>query len=155
MRLSPSCYSFLTNMLLGLANGRMAVLLEGGYFPPSLAESAALTLGALLGDQPPPNKMHSFIKESTRVSVLSCIYLLRPFWKCFGHFDVYPNECAVDIENIPHMAINIQFAKSPDFIEAPPYPTRDYYIKNTDEENKKFGLYMESIKIGTTDKDFF
>ena len=50
---SPACFAHLTHSLKGLAGGRVCALLEGGYFPPSLAEGAALTLRALLGDPVP------------------------------------------------------------------------------------------------------
>ncbi len=39
--------------LMGLTNGKVLALLEGGYFIPSLQESAALTLQTLLGDPVP------------------------------------------------------------------------------------------------------
>ena len=39
--------------LMGLSNGKVLALLEGGYFIPSLQESAALTLQTLLGDPVP------------------------------------------------------------------------------------------------------
>ena len=39
-----------TSMLMSFASGRVVVVLEGGYFLESLAESAAFTLRALLGD---------------------------------------------------------------------------------------------------------
>lgn len=54
MEITPACYSHLLSPLLSLANGRVAVVLEGGYCLESLAEGAALTLKTLLGD-PCPN----------------------------------------------------------------------------------------------------
>lgn len=53
MKVSPGCYHHLTTSLMGLANGRVVAILEGGYYPPSLAEGAAQTLRALLGDPAP------------------------------------------------------------------------------------------------------
>lgn len=50
MLLSPSAYTHLLSPLLSLAQGRVAVILEGGYCLESLAEGAALTLKTLLGD---------------------------------------------------------------------------------------------------------
>ena len=49
MRVTPAAYAQLVWSLSGLAGGRLVVMLEGGYCLDSLAESAALTLGALLG----------------------------------------------------------------------------------------------------------
>lgn len=53
MEITPVCYSHLTSMLMGLANGKLAVVLEGGYCLKSLSEGAALTLRTLLGDPCP------------------------------------------------------------------------------------------------------
>ena len=50
---SPACFSHLTHSLMSLAGGKVCAVLEGGYFPPSLAEGAALTLRSLLGDPCP------------------------------------------------------------------------------------------------------
>ena len=48
-RVSPATFAHLAHSLGGLAGGRLVALLEGGYFLPSLAEGAALTLRQLLG----------------------------------------------------------------------------------------------------------
>jgi len=53
MELTPQCCPHLLWPLLGLASGKVAVVLEGGYCIQSLAEGAALTLRALLGDPCP------------------------------------------------------------------------------------------------------
>lgn len=53
MEITPACYAHLLSPLMALAQGRMAVVLEGGYCLESLAEGAALTLRALLGDPCP------------------------------------------------------------------------------------------------------
>lgn len=53
MEVTPACYSHLLSPLMSLANGRIAVVLEGGYCLESLAEGAALTLKTLLGDPCP------------------------------------------------------------------------------------------------------
>lgn len=53
MEVTPACYAHLLAPLMSLANGRVAVVLEGGYCLDSLAEGAALTLRTLLGDPSP------------------------------------------------------------------------------------------------------
>lgn len=53
MEVTPACYSHLLSSLMSLANGRVAVVLEGGYCLDSLAEGAALSLKTLLGDPCP------------------------------------------------------------------------------------------------------
>ena len=53
---SPATFAHFTHSLVGVARaggGRVCCVLEGGYFPASLAEGAALTLRQLLGDPCP------------------------------------------------------------------------------------------------------
>ncbi|MPC09915.1 Histone deacetylase 10 [Portunus trituberculatus] len=65
MEVSPGLYAHLTSHLMTLAQGKVAVVLEGGYYLPSLAESAAMTLSALLG-HPCPSLMDPIIQPSKR-----------------------------------------------------------------------------------------
>lgn len=53
MEIHPNFYPHLLAPLMSLAEGKVAVVLEGGYCLESLAEGAALTLRALLGDPAP------------------------------------------------------------------------------------------------------
>ncbi|CAG0908416.1 unnamed protein product, partial [Cyprideis torosa] len=53
MRLSPALFPHLVRPLMSLAEGKVALVLEGGYRLDSLAESAALSLGTLLGSPCP------------------------------------------------------------------------------------------------------
>lgn len=53
MEVTPAAYAHLISPVLTLAQGRVAVVLEGGYCLESLAEGAALSLRTLLGDPCP------------------------------------------------------------------------------------------------------
>lgn len=53
MEITPAGYAHLVSPLMTLANGKVAIVLEGGYCLDSLAEGAALTLRTLLGDPCP------------------------------------------------------------------------------------------------------
>lgn len=53
MELTPACYAHLVSPLMAFAEGKVAVILEGGYCLDSLAEGAAITLKTLLGDPCP------------------------------------------------------------------------------------------------------
>ena len=47
IQVSPATFAHFAHTLMGVAEaagGRVCAVLEGGYFPPSLAEGAALTL---------------------------------------------------------------------------------------------------------------
>ncbi|KAH8874924.1 Histone deacetylase 6 [Schistosoma japonicum] len=53
LNLSPSLYAHLTHKLMALAEGKVIVGLEGGYYLDTLSESVCHTLSALLGDPMP------------------------------------------------------------------------------------------------------
>uniref|UniRef100_A0A8D3E4B4 Protein deacetylase HDAC6 n=1 Tax=Scophthalmus maximus TaxID=52904 RepID=A0A8D3E4B4_SCOMX len=54
MCVSPLCFHVLTHMLMSLAEGRLVLVLEGGYDLQSTAEGAASCVRALLGGACPP-----------------------------------------------------------------------------------------------------
>ncbi|KAI9680340.1 MAG: Histone deacetylase hda1 [Trizodia sp. TS-e1964] len=55
---TPACYAQMTHMLMSLANGKVAVCLEGGYNLHALSTCALAVTQVLMGDVPPrPNFM--------------------------------------------------------------------------------------------------
>ena len=48
-RVSPACWAFLTRQLLGVAGGRLALVLEGGYNLDTLCDSVEQCTRALAG----------------------------------------------------------------------------------------------------------
>ncbi|KAK0180458.1 hypothetical protein PV327_006097 [Microctonus hyperodae] len=90
MKISPAFYPHLLSPLLALANGKVAVILEGGYCLESLSESAALTLRTLLGDPcPMMTSVLELPSSSIRETILNVIYSHRPYWKCYEYQDTY------------------------------------------------------------------
>ncbi|XP_037919448.1 histone deacetylase 6 isoform X1 [Hermetia illucens] len=108
MEITPAFYSHLLNPLLSLANGRVAVVLEGGYCIESLAEGAALTLRSLLGDPCPNFEPLDTPCESIQDSILNCIYAHRPYWKCLRVQSVYSEEELNNINPQPDLHKVIQ-----------------------------------------------
>uniref|UniRef100_A0A8C4TRL4 Histone deacetylase 10 n=1 Tax=Falco tinnunculus TaxID=100819 RepID=A0A8C4TRL4_FALTI len=53
MNATPEVFAHLTHFLMQLANGRLCVILEGGYHLKSLSESVCMTVKTLLGDPVP------------------------------------------------------------------------------------------------------
>ncbi|RKF77633.1 Histone deacetylase clr3 [Golovinomyces cichoracearum] len=49
---TPACYSHMTHMLMSLANGRLAVCLEGGYNLSAISRSALAVAKTLMGEPP-------------------------------------------------------------------------------------------------------
>ncbi|KAG5344016.1 HDAC6 deacetylase, partial [Acromyrmex charruanus] len=89
MLITPACYSHLLSSLLSLANGKVAVILEGGYCLKSLAEGAALTLKTLLGDPCPVLQTLDLPSLSIRDTILNVIYSHKPYWKCYQYQDTH------------------------------------------------------------------
>ncbi|XP_018413494.1 PREDICTED: histone deacetylase 6 [Nanorana parkeri] len=52
-RVSPEGYAHMTHLLMGLAGGKVVVILEGGYNLTSISESMSMCTRTLLGDPPP------------------------------------------------------------------------------------------------------
>uniref|UniRef100_A0A4W3JHK0 Histone deacetylase domain-containing protein n=1 Tax=Callorhinchus milii TaxID=7868 RepID=A0A4W3JHK0_CALMI len=50
---TPECFAHLTHLLKSLANGKICIVLEGGYNLCSLSESVCMTVRSLLGDPVP------------------------------------------------------------------------------------------------------
>ncbi|KAI0223044.1 Histone deacetylase hda1, partial [Massospora cicadina] len=74
---SPAGYASMTYLLKGLAQGRLAVCLEGGYDLAAIAQSALYVTKVLLGAQPEPSgpispskqgasDVHKVIKEQSK-----------------------------------------------------------------------------------------
>jgi histone deacetylase 6 len=84
MELSPSCYAHMTSSLMGLGGGKVGLLLEGGYCIESLAEGAALSLRALLGDPCPSLALGPrFSPHPALTATLSNLsHVLSDYWKC-------------------------------------------------------------------------
>jgi len=82
MEISPACYAHFTSLLMGLASGKVAVVLEGGYCLQSLAEGAALTLRALQGSLTPPLFDFGSPCPSIVNTILDVIYSHRQYWQC-------------------------------------------------------------------------
>ncbi|KAG8431282.1 hypothetical protein GDO86_019126 [Hymenochirus boettgeri] len=80
-QVSPEGYAHMTHLLMGLAGGRIVLVLEGGYNLTSISESMALCTQTLLGDPPPPLSD----LRSPRPSALRSIRMVRQvhhkYWK--------------------------------------------------------------------------
>lgn len=84
MRVKPITYHILCHSLMSLADGKLVVLLEGGYNLLSLAEGAAMTLKALLGHPCPPidtDLVELQVHNSVIQTILDVTWAIRPEWK--------------------------------------------------------------------------
>jgi histone deacetylase 6 len=78
---SPACYSHMTHMLMSLANGKVAVCLEGGYDLTAISKSALAVTQTLMGEPPErlvvPPINHKASKDLEQVKAVQSRY-----WKC-------------------------------------------------------------------------
>lgn len=120
MEVTPAFYPHLINPLLKMAASRVAVVLEGGYCLDSLAEGAALTLRALLGD-PCPALVEKIQPPSAvmQETILNCIYAHRSYWKCLQVQQTYTME---DLNNVNPQPDLHKVSRI--FIGGPPLPDR-------------------------------
>ncbi|KAM4610227.1 histone deacetylase 6 isoform 2-T6 [Polymixia lowei] len=78
----PQCFSVLTHMLMGLAQGRLILSLEGGYNLQSTADGAVACLRSLLGEPCPPLQPPTMPSNSALKSISETISALYPYWSC-------------------------------------------------------------------------
>uniref|UniRef100_A0A8C1HUG8 Histone deacetylase 6 n=1 Tax=Cyprinus carpio carpio TaxID=630221 RepID=A0A8C1HUG8_CYPCA len=90
MRVSPQCFSILTHMLKGVAQGRLVLALEGGYNLQSIAEGVCASVSSLLGDPCPHLISPGAPSESALKSISKTISALYPFWKSLQTFEGGP-----------------------------------------------------------------
>lgn len=155
MRITPACFAHLCHLLMGLANGKICVVLEGGYCIESLAESAALTLRTLLGDPCPTINNIFPLKTSLIESVLDVIWAQRPFWKCLqlqGKFSRHEKEGDDDQEQFGQRHLPfLEYKGKMALIDKPEkYPTRNCYPVQSDETKQNLKLEIEKL-IQNTD----
>ncbi|XP_011496681.1 PREDICTED: histone deacetylase 4 [Ceratosolen solmsi marchali] len=72
-KVSPACFGRMTQMLAGLANGKLVLALEGGYDLAAICDSAQECVRALLGDEPTPIRD----EELTRIPCQNAIDTLQ------------------------------------------------------------------------------
>lgn len=146
MEVSPGLYAHLTSHLMALAQGKVAVVLEGGYCLPSLAESAAMTLSTLLG-HPCPSLMDPIIQpcKSLQEALLSLVYVQRPYWKCFQYQGSFgPEEVRGDSDPkifTPSLSLVGLISSRP-----LRFPTRDYLKPQTPEALQRINDKLQCLR---------
>ncbi|KAF5667569.1 histone deacetylase [Fusarium heterosporum] len=78
---SPSCYAHMTHMLMSLADGKVAVCLEGGYNLKAISVSAVAVAKTLMGEPPPKMELPKVNKEAARILAKVQAYQ-APYWEC-------------------------------------------------------------------------
>ncbi|KAM8820261.1 polyamine deacetylase HDAC10 isoform 1-T1 [Eudromia elegans] len=87
MNATPDVFAHLTHFLMQLANGKLCVILEGGYHLKSLAESVCMTVKTLLGDPVPQLTGEMAPCLSAIESIQNVRAAHKPYWKCLTYED--------------------------------------------------------------------
>jgi histone deacetylase 6 len=78
---TPACYAHMTHMLMTLANGKVAVCLEGGYNFRSISKSALAVTKTLMGE--PPDRLIATTASRSAVQVIRRVMLTQSqHWRC-------------------------------------------------------------------------
>ncbi|KAK2047358.1 histone deacetylase domain-containing protein [Colletotrichum somersetense] len=78
---TPTCYAHMTHMLMSLADGKVAVCLEGGYNLQAISTSAVAVARTLMGEPPPKMDIPMLNKDAARVLAKVQSYQ-APYWEC-------------------------------------------------------------------------
>nr|XP_010298692.1 PREDICTED: histone deacetylase 10 [Balearica regulorum gibbericeps] len=81
MNATPEVFAHLTHFLMQLANGKLCVILEGGYHLKSLSESVCMTVKTLLGDPVPQVSGEMAPCLSAIESIQNVRAAHKPYWK--------------------------------------------------------------------------
>ncbi|KAF5405308.1 hypothetical protein PHET_01053 [Paragonimus heterotremus] len=101
MWLSPSVFGHFVHHLKILADGKLVIALEGGYYVDSLAEGAVHVVKALLGDPLTPLRLSRPPSKSIKRTIESCIMALRGYWKSLWIYDASKTVNRPDLSHLP------------------------------------------------------
>ncbi|CAH8534921.1 unnamed protein product [Heterobilharzia americana] len=102
LNVSPSLYAHLTHKLMALAEGKLIIGLEGGYYLESLSESIGHTLSALLGDPMPSLEPIKPVNPSVLKSISNCVSTLNFRWKLLR---VFPLSKTLPFPDLSHLKL--------------------------------------------------
>ncbi|TQS33216.1 hypothetical protein Golomagni_06445, partial [Golovinomyces magnicellulatus] len=78
---TPECYAHMTHMLMSLADGKVAVCLEGGYNLQAISNSAVAVARTLMGEPPSRMSVPKINREAAR-TLAKVQALQAPYWQC-------------------------------------------------------------------------
>ncbi|XP_009700647.1 PREDICTED: histone deacetylase 10, partial [Cariama cristata] len=102
MNATPEVFAHLTHFLMQLANGKLCVILEGGYHLKSLSESVCMTVKTLLGDPVPQITGEMAPCLSAVESIQNVRAAHKPYWKWLM-YEVPPIKTATTSKGLAHL----------------------------------------------------
>jgi histone deacetylase 6 len=83
---TPPCYAHMTHMLMSLADGKVAVCLEGGYNFQAISKSALAVTRTLMGE--PPDRLEATQATDRAVETVERVRAIQSkYWRCIGPKD--------------------------------------------------------------------
>jgi histone deacetylase 6 len=83
---TPACYAHMTHMLMGLAQGKVAVCLEGGYNFSAISKSALAVVRTLMGE--PPDRLSATQATNSAIDTVGQVLKIQSqYWK-----SIWPKE---------------------------------------------------------------
>ncbi|XP_076027898.1 polyamine deacetylase HDAC10 [Genypterus blacodes] len=89
---TPDIFAHLSHLLMNLAEGKLCLVLEGGYNLTSLAQSVCQTVHTLLGDPAPQPANLQGPCESALESLHCARSAHKPYWSCLKHAADKPSD---------------------------------------------------------------
>jgi len=105
---SPAGYAHMTHMLMSLAEGRLAVCLEGGYNLAAIANSALAVTRVLMGE--PPDRLEETRPTNAGLQTVQMVAMYQSrYWRCLEPKDLtkgetHPVTLAITIHDAKAMA---------------------------------------------------
>ncbi|XP_029340760.1 histone deacetylase 9 isoform X4 [Mus caroli] len=83
-KVTAKCFGHLTKQLMTLANGRVALALEGGHDLTAICDASEACINALLGNEPGPleeDVLHQSVNTNAAASLQKTIDIQSKYWK--------------------------------------------------------------------------
>ncbi|XP_040452096.1 polyamine deacetylase HDAC10 isoform X4 [Falco naumanni] len=149
MNATPEVFAHLTHFLMQLANGRLCVILEGGYHLKSLSESVCMTVKTLLGDPVPQITGEMAPCLSAVESIQNVRAAHKPYWKWLMYEDT---------SFLQNLSTKSHVLKKPDLDPSTEYESKIINVNEIVKVERFLELHMKNIlfpvppiKTATTD----
>lgn len=102
-------FAHMTHHLSALANGKIILILEGGYNLNSISLSMTLCTKALLGDPLPPLAPYKIPLASAMETIRNVIRSYSAYWCCIKSFDcILPKRIKPDVKDGSHLLSKLE-----------------------------------------------
>lgn len=143
MLLTPGFYSHIVQLLSGVADGHIVMVLEGGYFIPSLSESAALSIKGLLTDPCPLLEETGYVQSSVVETINNCKGVLFNHWNCFSAVQRFEYTPEYKLNPYEEHIVRVKYFGE---VEKPPYTTRGYYPEHSQLAYDDFSSFISRFQ---------